>query len=93
MCNPIKTFECLIDEKLHINITHFVEPNVDRTYLDSEKMPKTLLKKSEISILKAKFIDCDSVNFIDEKMRNYLSLRDSDKQIKIIGNKQHKTLK
>lgn len=93
MCNPIKTFECLIDEKLHINITHFVEPNADRTCLDSEKMPKNLLKNNEISTLKAKFIDCDSIDFIDEKMRSYLSLRDSDKQIKIIGNKQHKALK
>lgn len=45
MCNPIKIFECFIDENFHINITHFIEPNIDRTYLDSEKMPKGLLKR------------------------------------------------
>lgn len=54
MCNPIKTFECVIDENLDINIAHFVEPNADRTYLDSENMPKHLLKKNENSIIKKK---------------------------------------
>lgn len=93
MCNPIKTFECIIDEKLNINITHFIEPHIDRNRLSSEKMPKNLLRKNEISILKKNCAYDDTINFVDEEMRNFLSLRDSDKQIKIIGNKQHKILK
>lgn len=47
----------------------------------------------KILLSKKNFNNYDTIDFINEKMREVLPLRDSDKQIKIIGNKQHKILK
>lgn len=92
MCNPIKTFECIIKDGLSanpkINITEYVAPDADRTNLASEGMPSKLLNKKERKVLEQKGIqipDC-----IDEQMRQYLELRDTDKNIKEIGTKKHK---
>lgn len=94
MCNPIKIFECNIDGK-YIDIKHFISPNTDRTNIKSELMPVNILKQNEIDILKKQISNFNerTTNFIDESMRDFLSLRDTDKKIKIIGNKIHKNLK
>lgn len=94
MCNPIKTFECIIDGK-NIMINHFIEPNRSRENIESELMPIGLLKNVEINILKKhiKNFDKTTTQFINEDMRKLLPLRDTDKKIKIIEKKVHKKLK
>lgn len=93
MCNPIKIFECIIENSLSEtakpNITYYIEPSQDRTNLASELMPKSKLQKQEIKLLSS-FFNLDNINYIDEKMREKLSLRDTDKKIKVIGTKKHK---
>lgn len=92
MCNPIKTFECIIKDGLSnnpkIDIISYVPPNNDRNNLSSEKMPFKLLNKKEKDILN-KFGITD-IYWVDEKTRKYLNLRDTDKIIKEIGTKKHK---
>lgn len=92
MCNPIKTFECIITDGLSanpkINITKYVAPDTDRTNLASEGMPSKLLNKKERKVLEQKGIQIP--DYIDEQMRQYLELRDTDKNIKEIGTKKHK---
>lgn len=94
MCNPIKIFECVIENSLDkncsINITHYIEPHINRENLPSEKMNKNLLSKDEKDILESNNIHLDEIDVIDENMRKYLNLRDTDKVIKTIGTKKHK---
>ncbi len=94
MCNPIKTFECTIlnslSSKPEIKISKYIQPSIDREDIESEKMPASLLNKKELKILK---IDPKNISnsYVNENNRNILSLRDTDKKIKIIGNKTHKS--
>lgn len=92
MCNPIKTFECIIKNGLsykpEINITKYIKPDVDRKELASEDMPSSLLNEEEREILNQN--DIELAPFINEKTRSYLSLRNTDKCIKVIGTKKHK---
>lgn len=93
MCNPIKTFECIIYNSLssspEIEISKYVQPSLDRKDMESEKMPASLLNNVELKLLN---IDPKNINnsYVDENNRKLLSLRDTDKKIKIIGNKSHK---
>lgn len=52
MCNPIKVYSCTInridEENPTIVINKFVKPDKDRTNLESEHLPVTLLLKSEL---------------------------------------------
>lgn len=51
LCNPIKIFSCIIkdiDTNPNILINKFIEPNIDRTHLSSEKLPVELLKYDEL---------------------------------------------
>nr|WP_240516580.1 MamI family restriction endonuclease [Brachyspira sp. G79] len=86
MCNPIKTFECNINNSLSdnpdIRIIHYVKPDIDRTKIESENMPIELLNTKEKNILKSNKIDIKNLSFIDEKMRALLSLRETDKNMK-----------
>lgn len=92
MCNPIKTFECIIKDGLSdnpsINITKYVKPDIDREELASEEMPSSLLNKEEQEILYQN--DIKIVPYINEEIRSHLHLRDTDKHIKVIGTKKHK---
>lgn len=93
MCNPIKIFECCIinglsDKECDIQILKYVLPTQNRQDLESEIMPEKLLNQKERQILIKKGFDISKG--INEEMRNYLPLRDTDKLIKIIGNKKHK---
>ena len=93
MCNPIKTFECIIKNALsesEINIVKYIQPDRNRSTLESEKMPIELLTTNEYNILKSHIPNIDNISTLDEKERIFLQLRDTDKQIKIIGNKKHK---
>lgn len=93
MCNPIKTFECIITNAMknyEINIIKYIQPNANRYNIESEIMPFNLLSINEYNLLKSKIPNFNNKTLLNEKMRNYLSLRDTDKQIKIIGNKKHK---
>lgn len=94
MCNPIKIFECNIKDSLSKNpqpiINYYVKPNESRLDLKSEIMPIELLKPFEKEILKQHDIDLRHIVGIDEEMRDFLSLRDTDKSIKTIGTKKHK---
>ena len=95
MCNPIKVFECLIENFLsgrpRIEIVHYTAPNISRKNLQSEIMPASLLHKDELNMLRSKGFDIAPDGYVDEKTRSYLQLRDTDKTIKIIGTKKHKT--
>ena len=54
LCNPIKVFDCTVSNANttpQINITHFVEPNIDRSILIPELMPTILLSQIEINLL------------------------------------------
>ncbi len=87
MCNPVKVFECEIKESIknpQISITHYIEPNADRSSLESEPMPKSLLKPDENKILLSKGFDISKFDKISEKLREYLPLRDTDKAPKTI---------
>ena len=93
MCNPVKIFECRINDALSetpsVKILHYVKPEENRENLPSELMPVSLLTKREISVLEeAGFIVDEDV---DEEMRSYLKLRKTDRSIKNIGTKKHKT--
>ena len=94
MCNPIKVFECLIKNFLsgrpRIEIVHYTAPDISRKNLQSEIMPASLLYKDEMKLLKSKGFNVQSDGYVDENMRSYLQLRDTDKTIKIIGTKKHK---
>ena len=46
--------------------------------------------QNEYNILKSHIPNIDNISTLDEKERIFLQLRDTDKQIKIIGNKKHK---
>jgi hypothetical protein len=52
LCNPIKVFSCVINQidsaNPTVNISKYVEPNVDRTRLLSEDMPTSILSKAEV---------------------------------------------
>ena len=94
MCNPVKIFECLINDALsdsyHINITHYVPPDADRQEISSELMPSSLLTKAELAALESAGFTVGE--YVDEEMRSYLQLRNTDRNIKNIGTKKHKTL-
>lgn len=93
MCNPIKIFECLINNALSdspaVKIVHYVKPEIDRENLPSELMPSSLLNKHET--IKLKDAGYDVGELVDEEMRSHLQLRSTDKNIKNIGTKKHKT--
>jgi hypothetical protein len=87
MCNPIKVFECIVEnanQKPKIEITHFVEPAIDRSEIIAEPMPVGLLSKDEQLIiankLKIEISDLkEEVPFINEDLRAILPLRENEK--------------
>lgn len=83
-CNPIKTFDCMIynaDTRPKIEIMHFIDPKKDRSQLPSEDMPTALLKKKEKAMLKKLHVNIDSMEYIDEKIRANLQLRNDSKPV------------
>ncbi len=93
MCNPVKVFECTITNSIEnpeIRIDYYIEPEVDRSQLESERMPVGLLSEAEKRILADNGINPDRLEYITEDMREYLPLRETDKKIKTIGTKKHK---
>ena len=82
LCNPIKTFSCLIknstSENSKIIVEKYIEPSEDRTNKSSELMPTSILKPSEKSELE-KTLGIKLGEFIDEKQRSHLPLRDTDR--------------
>lgn len=93
MCNPVKVFECTITNSIEnpeIRIDYYIEPEVDRSQLESERMPAGLLSEAEKRILADNGIKLDGLEYITEDMREYLPLRETDKKIKTIGTKKHK---
>lgn len=93
MCNPVKIFECIIKDSINnpqISVTYYIEPDTDRSSLESEPMPKSLLSKEEKELLFSKGIDISRLDTISESLREYLPLRDTDKKIKEIGTKKTK---
>ena len=83
MCNPIKTFECVIrnanSTQAKVEITHYIEPNADRSELPSEGMPISILNKAECAMLRKNGIDPGTISFVDENQRKLFSLRDTSK--------------
>lgn len=85
MCNPIKTFSCIITNANTtplILIDYFLDPKENRSSIESEPMPISLLKKEELTYLVTKLnltkAQVKELSFIPENMRAYLSLRDTD---------------
>ena len=106
MCNPVKTFECMIEKSLtdtaYPEITYYVQPDEDRANLPSENMPARLLTRGEYNLLKSSIDTLKNQNerkqvmsqlqenIITENMRKLIKLRDTDKITKNIGRKTHK---
>lgn len=54
LCNPVKVFECTVlnaNTSPEIEITHYVQPLVDRSTLVPESMPTNLLSQTERDIV------------------------------------------
>lgn len=54
LCNPVKVFECIVSNANtlpEIDITHYVQPLVDRSTLIPESMPTKLLNQAERDII------------------------------------------
>lgn len=106
MCNPIKTFSCIITESTTdpvINIETYIDAKIDRSSIASEIMPTKILKSAELkqildhasdeeisnnlipgaTIEEFRLLSADKkidmLSGIDENLRKYLSLRDTDK--------------
>lgn len=83
MSNPIKTFECEIDgvdsDDFKINIKHYISPDMDRSEIESERMPISCLSAKEIDRVRGCFGRVG--DYITEKEREILSLRDTSKAI------------
>ena len=81
MCNPIKTFECTVSgfngHDFKIDVTHYVEPITDRSCIESERMPISILNKNELEII-SKSIEITG-DYITEKQRDKIPLRDTSK--------------
>ncbi|RTL10107.1 MAG: MamI family restriction endonuclease [Neisseriaceae bacterium] len=83
MCNPIKTFEAIISNEQNITINKYIPPEVERTTLQSEDMPKSILYSNEVNILNSHGYNIAMTDFINEEMRLNLELRDTDSPITI----------
>ena len=82
MCNPIKTFECIIRNagtEPEIEITHYVDPRADRKDMPSENLPAKLLKDPEIAALRSHGIEIDENDSVDEEAKRFLCLRDTSR--------------
>lgn len=83
MSNPIKTFECEIvgvnSDDFKIDIKHYIAPEIDRSVLESEPMPISCLKANEMDVIRRRFGDVGE--YITEKERMVLSLRDTSKAV------------
>lgn len=83
MCNPIKTFECVIHEingvAPQLMITHYVSPDADRSVIKSELMPISLLNAKEKKLIEEGFELAPSEEYISEEQRKLLPLRDTSK--------------
>lgn len=81
LCNPILTFSCTITNASlvpKIDIERYVEPHLDRSTIPSTLMPLNILNKEERTLLahKENLSGVDKLpKYIDERLRNYLSLR------------------
>lgn len=56
MCNPVKTFSCTVsnsDTNPLVTMDHYLEPTADRSALQSELMPASLLNPDELATLGA----------------------------------------
>ena len=82
MCNPIKTFECIIRNagtEPEIEITHYVDPRADRKDMPSENLPAKLLKDPEFAALRSHGIEIDENGSVDEEVKRFLCLRDTSR--------------
>ena len=83
MCNPIKTFECNIKgintQDFKIEVTHYIDPKKDRSDIESENMPVSLLKPEELDIISKQDKICG--DYITETQRKYLILRDTSSPV------------
>ena len=85
MCNPVRTFHCLITEALHaphIEVLEYVEPMTDRALISPVPMPLSILYNQERSSLSEsmgadQFALAETVG-LDESQRLSLNLRDTD---------------
>lgn len=84
MCNPIKVFSCDVqnaNSNPEIRIDHYVEPHIDRSSLESERMPVSLLKQNELKMVAEslnKSIEAvKNLEFIDETTREKIPLRNT----------------
>ena len=72
-----------------MNIVYYVKPEENHENLPSELMPTSLLTKHEAAVLEEAGFELGE--YADEEMRSYLKLRETDRSIKNIGTKKHKT--
>lgn len=98
LCNPILVFSCTVksaNTKPKIHIDHYVEPNTDRSKIESVLMPVDILTDDELALIlkKAKPSELKTISKkklslaearaslknVDERLRCYLPLRDTDR--------------
>ena len=85
MCNPVRTFECVVRDALRdpqLEVLRYVEPTVDRATVEPVPMPLTVLKAAEREIVRASIGDeayaAAEANGLSEAHRMALGLRDTD---------------
>lgn len=89
LCNPILTFSCYVSNastEPQIDIKRYIKPEEDRSKLNSESMPRELLKPKEKVLLKEHLQlenEKDLPPSIDENLREILPLIDTDKGFNI----------
>lgn len=83
MCNPIPTFRCTISKansRPSTTFEYYVEPEMDRSRLDSPSMPYDLLSPVEKLLLaNQRPVANFGQDGVSEQCRSILSLRDTDK--------------
>lgn len=85
MCNPVRTFHCLVTDALEdpqIEVLEYVGPLTDRETVEPMPMPLSILRKNERTALRQRLGDyaysAVETNGLDEEERLYLPLRDTD---------------
>lgn len=84
MCNPVRTFHCLVTDALkdpQIDVREYVEPFTDRATIEPVRMPLSRLSRTERTAMRGflgpeLYADAEA-NGLDEKQRLMLRLRDT----------------
>jgi len=85
MCNPVRTFHCIIRDALedaHLETHEYIEPLTNRETVEPIPMPLSVLRRAELQHIR-RVIGCHGyqlaeANGLTENQRFHLALRDTD---------------